>query len=71
MDTKMFDSVGAWRQAMHKAGYFVPGQLCMGAVKIMKKYDCTFYEALEILVKNKKIFIVGKFIIYDMSGDDL
>ncbi len=65
------EDVWVWRKKMHEAGYLVPGQLCVGAIKIMEKYNCTFHEALEILVKNKKIGIIGKYIIYDMRGDNL
>jgi hypothetical protein len=70
-DPEKYISVGEWYQEMRAQGYSVPLQLCVGLSRLIKKYNLTFDEAFNFMVKHEKVMLVGRTFIYDLTADNL
>src|SRR6266581_3643705 len=66
-----FQTVAAWREAMHALGYTMPLQLCHGLSQAMTHLRLTFPEAFRLLWDNQKIIVAGPSLIYACSASML
>jgi len=67
MDIWRYRTVGGWFESARAKGYSVPLQACMALDQTMKKLNLSLADAYELLMKKKKLILVGKVYIAALS----